>query len=145
MKKSTLEFLSADKKTKIHAVKWEPEAEIKGILQISHGMVEYIERYEKFAEFLAKEGFVVAGNDHLGHGESVRSQELWGYFAPQHGSDILIQDLEYLRNTLQKEYDNIPYFFMGHSMGSFLVRKYLSKYSTGLYGAIIMGTGNNPI
>ncbi len=66
MKKRDFQFLSADKKTKIHAVKWEPDGkELKGILQISHGMVEYVERYEKFAEFMVQQGFLVAGNDHL--------------------------------------------------------------------------------
>ncbi|MCI8484653.1 MAG: alpha/beta hydrolase [Lachnospiraceae bacterium] len=142
MKKRTFKFSSADKKTKIYAVKWEPKGEIKGILQISHGMVEYVERYEKFAEFMTQQGFMVVGNDHLGHGNSVTSPERWGYFAPERGSDIVVKDLEHLRSIIQREYPGLPYFFLGHSMGSFMLRKYLSKYSAGLHGAIIMGTGN---
>lgn len=142
MKKSIFGFLSMDKKTQIHAVKWEPEqGEIRGVLQISHGMVEYVERYEPFAEFLTEQGFVVVGNDHLGHGKSVVSQEYWGYFAPEHGSDLVVQDLHQLREKTQAEYPQIPYFMLGHSMGSFLLRKYLCKYGEGLSGAIIMGTG----
>lgn len=91
MKKSVFEFLSADKKTQIHAVKWEPEqGEVRGVVQISHGMVEYVERYDAFAEYLTDRGFVVVGNDHLGHGESIVSQELWGYFAPECGSDLVV-------------------------------------------------------
>lgn len=145
MKKRTFKFTSADKITKIYAVKWEPEEkELKGILQISHGMIEYVERYEGFAEFLTQRGFLVVGNDHLGHGNSVRSQELWGYFAPEKGGDIVVKDLERLRRMMQKEHPNVPYFILGHSMGSFLLRKYLSKYGEGLQGAIIMGTGNQP-
>ena len=145
MKKSTFGFLSSDQKTDIHAVRWEPdEGEIKGILQISHGMVEYIERYEEFAEFMTRQGFLVAGNDHLGHGESVVSQELWGYFAPKNGSDIVVEDIHKLRTMIQEEYPDLPYFILGHSMGSFLLRKYLSKYGTGLSGALILGTGTQP-
>ena len=114
MKKRTFKFTSADKITKIYAVKWEPEEkELKGILQISHGMIEYVERYEGFAEFLTQRGFLVVGNDHLGHGNSVRSQELWGYFAPEKGSDIVVKDLERLRRMMQKEHPNVPYFILG--------------------------------
>ncbi len=145
MKKSTFEFLSADKGTKIHCVKWEPDTkEIKGILQITHGMAEYIERYDAFAEYMTQQGFLVAGHDHLGHGASVAAKEYWGYFAPQNGSDILVEDINTLRTTIQKEYPQLPYFILGHSMGSFLLRKYLSKYGKNLRGAIIMGTGSQP-
>lgn len=145
MKKSIFQFSSADKQTKIYAVKWMPDqGEIKGVLQISHGMIEYVERYEGFAEFMTQQGFMVVGNDHLGHGKSVRSQEQWGYFAKKNGSDIVIEDLNHLRKIIQKECPNVPYFMLGHSMGSFLLRKYLSKYGQGLCGAIIMGTGTQP-
>ena len=144
MKKSTFQFLSADKKTQIYGVKWEPDqGEIRGILQISHGMVEYVERYEDFAGFMVSQGFLVVGNDHLGHGQSVTSQEKWGYFAKKNGSDIVIEDLNHLRKIIQEEYKGIPYFILGHSMGSFLLRKYLSKYGKGLKGAVIMGTGTH--
>ncbi len=142
MKKSIFGFLSSDGKTQIHAVKWEPDqAGARAVLQISHGMIEYVERYEAFAEYLTKKGFVVAGNDHLGHGESVQSQEFWGYFAPERGSDLVVEDLHQLRDKVQAEYPQAPYFMLGHSMGSFLLRKYLSKHGAGLSGAVIMGTG----
>lgn len=145
MRKSTVEFLSGDRGTKIHGVKWEPDnREIKGILQIIHGMAEYVERYENFAEYMTERGFLVVGHDHLGHGDSVVSKEYWGYFAPKNGSDILVEDIHTLRMMTQEEYPGIPYFILGHSMGSFLLRKYLSRYGENLRGAIIMGTGNQP-
>lgn len=145
MKKSTFEFLSADKGTKIHAVRWEPDTgEIKGVLQIVHGMVEYIERYEEFAEYMTQQGFLVVGNDHLGHGDSVVSKKYWGYFAPEGGSEVLIEDMHILRVTIQREYSELPYFMLGHSMGSFLLRKYLSIYGENIRGVIFMGTGSQP-
>ena len=65
-------FLSNDGKTAIHAVKWLPDSgEYKAILQITHGMVEFIERYAPFAEFLTTKEYMVVGHDHLGHGQSV--------------------------------------------------------------------------
>lgn len=142
MKKTTFGFLSSDQKTQIHAVKWEPkQAEARGVLQISHGMIEYVERYEEFAEYLTDRGFTVVGNDHLGHGQSVASEKMWGYFAPENGSGLVVEDLQRLRTMIQEERPKLPYFMLGHSMGSFLLRRYLSTYGSGLSGAIIMGTG----
>lgn len=145
MAKRTFTFLSADKKTQIHGVRWDPEGEeIRGILQITHGMVEYIERYEGFAEFLNEKGYLVVGHDLLGHGESVTSQKEWGFFDETPGGDVLVEDMHTLRNMMQEQYPNVPYFMLGHSMGSFLLRKYLCIYHDDLRGAIIMGTGDQP-
>ncbi len=142
MKTNEFTFPSADGKTQIHAIKWEPEqGGVAAVLQISHGMIEHVKRYEAFAEFLTNQGFAVVGNDHLGHGDSVTSQEDWGYFAPEQGSDLVVEDLHQLRSQIQAVYSGTPYFMLGHSMGSFLLRKYLSLHGEGLSGAVIMGTG----
>ena len=75
----TFQFLSKDGKTKIHAVKWLPaNRKVRAVMQISHGMVEYIERYHEFAVYMAKRGFLVVGHDHLGHGASVSEESEWG-------------------------------------------------------------------
>ncbi len=138
-------FLSADGLTEIHAVRWEPEGgRAKGVLQLCHGMVEHIGRYADFAEYMAGKGFFVVGHDHLGHGESIRSPEYYGYFASKHGSDVLVEDMHQVRMIAQQEHPDVPYFILGHSMGSFLLRKYLSKHGEGLSGALIMGTGTQP-
>lgn len=138
-------FLSNDGKTAVHAVKWTPEKEeYKAILQITHGMVEFIERYAGFAEFLTEKGYMVVGHDHIGHGQSVASQEDWGYFCEGNPSDVLVADMHKLRTLIQEENPDVPYFMMGHSMGSFMLRKYLAFHNEGLRGAIIMGTGFIP-
>ena len=138
-------FLSNDGKTAVHAVKWTPDSgECKAILQITHGMVEFIERYQNFAEFLTAKGYMVVGHDHIGHGQSVESQEDWGYFCEGSPSDIIIEDIHKLRVMMQEEYPELPYFLLGHSMGSFMLRKYLAFYNGNLRGAIIMGTGFIP-
>lgn len=138
-------FLSNDGKTLVHAVRWTPDAgEIKAILQITHGMVEFIERYEPFAEFLTEKGYMVVGHDHIGHGQSVASQEDWGYFCEENPSNLLVEDMHKLRTIVQQEYPTLPYFMMGHSMGSFMLRKYLALHNENLRGAIIMGTGFTP-
>ena len=138
-------FLSNDGKTAVHAVKWIPESgEYKAILQITHGMVEFIERYAGFAEFLTSKGYMVVGHDHIGHGQSVESQDDWGYFYEENPSDVVVEDIHKLRTLIQEENEGVPYFMLGHSMGSFMLRKYLTYHNEDLRGAIIMGTGFIP-
>ncbi len=135
-------FLSSNGKTKIHAVKWLPEdGNYHTILQITHGMIEYIERYRGFAEYLTERGFMVVGHDHLGHGESVTSEDEWGFIALPDPSGTKVEDMHTLRTTIQKENPGVPYFMLGHSMGSYMLRKYLTLHNENLSGAIIMGTG----
>lgn len=138
-------YLSADDRTTVHAVKWTPDNGVyHAILQITHGMVEYIERYIPFAEFLTQKGYMVVGHDHIGHGASVSDRKDWGYFCENNPSDVLISDMHKLRNLIQQENPRVPYFMLGHSMGSFLLRKYLAFHNENLRGAIIMGTGFIP-
>lgn len=145
MVRTNFTFLSNDGKTAVHAIKWIPESgEYKAILQISHGMQEYIERYEAFAEFLTAKGYMVVGHDHIGHGHSVASEENLGYFCEENPSDVLVADIHKLRTLIQEENPDKPYFIIGHSMGSFLLRKYLVFHNENLRGAIIMGTGFIP-
>lgn len=114
---------------------------MRAVLQIAHGMVEHIERYEEFAGYLAEYGIVTVGNDHLGHGKSVASTEDWGFFAEEEGNRAVIQDMHTLQKKMMLEYPQVPYFLLGHSMGSFLARQYLCSYGAELKGAIISGTG----
>ena len=137
-------YNSQDKCTKIHAIEWIPDGEIKAILQISHGMVEFIDRYDEFAQFLNEHGYYVVGNDHLGHGESVSCEDHYGYFCEKSGNKCVIKDIRHLYKITKKKYPDVPYFLMGHSMGSFLIRQYLIRYSSGISGVIIMGTGDQP-
>ncbi|SFG51411.1 Lysophospholipase, alpha-beta hydrolase superfamily [Lachnospiraceae bacterium C7] len=140
--KEEFTFLSDNGKTNIHCVKWMPDnGEYKGILQITHGMIEYIERYNEFASFIADNGFLVVGHDHLGHGQSVNSQEEWGFFHEDRPCNVLIADMHTLRTMIQKDNKDVPYFMLGHSMGSYMLRKYAALYNLDLNGIIIMGTG----
>lgn len=144
MRKEHFEFISGDKRTRIHAVRWIPDGEIIAVLQISHGMVEFVERYDEFAEYLADKGILVTGHDHLGHGNSVRSEEYYGYFEEHDGNSVLIHDIHKLRTITQKRCPDKPYILLGHSMGSFLARQYLCLHGIGLQAAVIMGTGTKP-
>ncbi len=138
-------YLSRDGKTQIHAVEWIPDGEVKGILQLCHGMVEYIERYNEFASYMCERGYYVVGHDHLGHGKSVNSDADYGYFPEKEGNQFVIGDIGQLRSMTEEKYPDVPYLMLGHSMGSFLLRQYLTMYGDGLAGAVIMGTGYQPM
>ena len=147
MKKTDFYYPSIDGKTKIHAIRWEPDGKPKAILQIIHGMVEFIDRYDDFATYLTEHGYLVVGEDHLGHGESVISDEHHGYFGAD-GNAWVIADIHQLRLMMHEEFPELPYLMLGHSMGSFLVRQYITekngRYAEELAGVIIMGTGWQP-
>ena len=145
IKKEDLYFNSRDREHKLHAIRWVPEAEKPVcILQIVHGMTEYIDRYDEFARYMAERGILVVGDDHLGHGKSVRAGEPYGYFCKHDAPTVLVRDEHRLKKLMQKKYADIPYIILGHSMGSFITRNYLLRYGKGIDGVIIMGTGMPP-
>ena len=135
------EYLSSNKKDTIHAKVYIPNNldKVKGIIQISHGMCEYIDKYKDYMEFMVKKGYIICGNDHLGHGVYVAKDER-GFFADENGFKYLVEDVYNLTKIMQKEFKNIPYFLLGHSMGSFIARCYMYKYKDKINGYIIMGT-----
>lgn len=142
MKKYIFTLPSADGKTTLHGIRWDPEGETAGVLQISHGMAEYLNRYEEFAEYLTAAGFAVIGHDHLGHGLSVTNDGRYGYFADENGDRILLQDMHRINVLAKKKYPGKPVFILGHSMGSFLLRRYITIFGGEIDGALICGTGS---
>jgi alpha-beta hydrolase superfamily lysophospholipase len=144
MKKEN-QFMSKDGKTMIHYTIWYPENCFKGIIQLTHGMTEYMKNYEEFAQFLCKNDFLVIGQDQLGHGHSIQRIEELGYFSKRDSIDILVDDMYTVMEKAKLEYPNLPYFLFGHSFGSFLARIFSGMHGNELNGLILTGTGNaNP-
>ena len=111
-----------------------------GVVQISHGLTDHIDRYDRFARFLAENGYVVCGNDHLGHGKAAAEAGKLGDFGAQ-GTDIrMVDDMNVLTNIMKKKYPDMPYYLLGHSLGSFLARLYAAQFGEGLSGLILCGT-----
>lgn len=133
-------FLSSDGKTRIHYFVYRPSGAIRAVLQISHGMCEHIGRYEEFALFLAENGYVVYGHDHLGHGGSVASKEDLGYFGENSGWQYLVNDVYRMTKIAAREYPYHKIFLFGHSMGSFIARLYQMKHGEKIGGIILSGT-----
>ena len=137
-----LQFPSSNNNCTIFARVFAPadKNDVKAVLQLAHGMAEHSLRYTSFAEYMANAGFAVCVNDHLGHGKSVSKGQNYGYFGERKGWQHLVEDMNRLRGLMQKEYPNVPYCLMGHSMGSFLSRAYTEQHGEGLRAVAFLGT-----
>ncbi len=138
-------FSSSDGENEIKYFIYLPKCTPSAVVQISHGMCEYIERYENegFVSALTSAGFVVCGNDHLGHGGSVKADDDLGFFRDYNN---LVDDLHILNGIIKKRFPSLPYILFGHSMGSFTARAYVTRYDD-IDGAVFSGTmaGNQPL
>lgn len=139
----TFTFDSVVKDQTITAYLWTPPLGIepRGVFFIAHGMNEYMGRYDEFATFLAQHGLIVVGKDHLGHGRSISDVRDLGYFGPASTDNPQLEDMHTLALRMRDEFPELPLFMMGHSMGSFLLREYITLYGLELDGAIIMSSG----
>ena len=175
MQVEELSYPSADGVSTVRARLWAPgaSAQLRGVVQIAHGMAEHIGRYEAFAGILVDAGFAVCANDHIGHGATARSEDDLGHIPIHGGADMLISDLRTLRGRVLERLDagrdaspgsvlrglpeaaspassdaagrgHIPYILFGHSLGSFMARVYLARHPEDLDGVIICGTGQQP-
>lgn len=133
-------FQSADN-TMIFVNKWMAANQPVGIVQIAHGMAEHSKRYGELAKALANEGYTVYANDHRGHGQTAGNKENLGFLADENGWELVVDDMYQLTQIIKKEHPDLPVFLFGHSMGSFLSRRYMQKYGHDLSGVILSGTG----
>src|SRR5699024_4578769 len=141
MKEERFAYLSADGKTTIHGVFWIPDSTALAVLQISHGMTEYAQRYRDLAEFFTKHGYIVAVNDVIGHGESVIPGE-----EPMHMEkwEHAVKDCETCRKKMKALYPQLPYYMMGFSLGSFILQSHQVDYPNTADALIFAGTGRIP-
>lgn len=140
----TLTFPSSDGEHQCWAGIWLPDGPVRAVVQIVHGVAEYVGRYEAFARYLAGHGFAVCGEDHLGHGNTAKADSKFGYFGRYDGWTLVTADVRALRQLMGGRFPGVPYFMLGHSMGSFLTRTYLCRYPGTVSGVILSGTGQEP-
>lgn len=138
---NSFEFKSSNGTNTIHCRQWTPAGTPRGVIQSVHGVAEYIERYNDFAMFMAARGFVVVGDDHLGHGQSINDPSELGWFGEEDGWACLVRDEKHLRDQLARRYPDTPLVLFGHSMGSFISRTYLGWYPGDHDLCVLFGTG----
>ncbi|WP_419961846.1 alpha/beta hydrolase [Psychrobacillus sp. BM2] len=128
----------------IHIVMFTPDIPPIGHVHLLHGMEEHIGRYDDFATFLMSKGFVVTGHDHRGHGITAEKNGQYGYFADKLGFERVTEDVREVLLHVRENLGDIPLILFGHSMGSFIARRYMQKYSDSLTKIILSGTTFNP-
>lgn len=121
-----------------------PDGKVLGVVQLVHGISEHIERYDDFAGWLARRGFAVVGDDHLGHGKTAAKEEL-GHTTDQDGWNYMVEDERIIRRWISSNYPGLPVILLGHSMGSFLSRHVVIHDSYAYHGLILSGTGQQPV
>lgn len=141
----TLEVKSTDNIHTLRGKIFIPNGEIKGLFHLVHGMTEYIDRYDHLFSFLAENGFVAFGYDHLGHGKTAESDDELGFIAHKDGWKYLVNDVVTFTKAVKKIYPETPTALMGHSMGSFIARLVAESYAAEYDKFIFCGTsGPNP-
>ena len=141
---SDFTFSSASGQNDIHCRLWEPDGPVRGVVQMVHGVAEYIGRYNDFAEFLTEHGFAAVGDDHLGHGLSIKDESELCWFSEKDGWKNIVRDEKTLRDLMREKYPDVPLILLGHSMGSFMARTYIGWYPEDFDACILSGTGHTP-
>ena len=132
--------LSSNQVTQLVGKIYLPAGEIKGYFHVVHGKTEHIARYDAFMRTMAEAGYITFAYDHLGHGKTATDDSELGHFADKGGDDIICKDVKVFADAIINEYGDYPYYLMGHSMGSFVIRRAVQKYITP-DKLIVMGTG----
>ncbi|WP_144511256.1 alpha/beta hydrolase [Bacillus sp. FJAT-22090] len=128
----------------VHIVKYIPEQTPIAHVHLLHGMAEHIDRYEEFAQFLVDHGFIVSGHDHRGHGKTAEKNGLLGFWSENDGFERVTEDVREVLVQVREDMEEIPLILFGHSMGSFIARRYMQKYSESLSKVVICGTTFSP-
>jgi alpha-beta hydrolase superfamily lysophospholipase len=139
LKPERFQFKSADSLS-IACLKWSGRHPVRGVIQIAHGLGEHIGRYSEVAEILVRDGFVVYGNDHRGHGQTAKPANSFGEFGTG-GFGQLVEDMVSLRVIAKKEYPAKPYILLGHSMGSFAAQQFILDHNHSIDGLVLSGSG----
>ena len=132
-------FRSYNERDMVQGWIYVPAAKIRGVVQLVHGFGEHSRRYLHMICKLMDAGFVVAADDHVGHGKTAVVNNTWGDWGTR-GCNTMMEDEHTFKQLVQEKYPDVPYFMYGHSMGSIIARQFIAKYGDELAGAIICGT-----
>lgn len=132
-------FPSYNERDKVQAWIYVPATDPVGIVQLVHGFGEHSRRYFHMIVRYLEAGFIVAADDHVGHGKTAELNGTWGDWGDK-GPETMVEDEKRLMDIVKEKYPDLPYFFFGHSMGSVITRQFVARYGAELAGATICGT-----
>ena len=119
---------------------WLPTDDVRGVVQIAHGMAEHCARYARFAARLNRDGWAVYASDHRGHGDTAKDAQSLGHFADENGWARGIADLRAVASHARREHPGVPLVLFAHSMGSYFAQSLVLAYPRELDGLILSGT-----
>ena len=132
-------FTSYNERDQVQGWIYVPACKPNGIVQLIHGFGEHSRRYIHMISAFLDAGYIVAADDHVGHGKTAMVNNVWGDWGDK-GCHTMMEDEHTLKKIVCEKYPNLPYFLFGHSMGSFITRDFIAKYGNELNGATICGT-----
>ena len=112
----------------------------RGVIQINHGMAEHAARYERFAEVMAHEGFIVYAHDHRGHGRTKAPDAPLGHFGTAPTREKILADVDAVHDHIAETHPGLPVILFGHSMGGLIALDYLFTHSHRVAAASIWNT-----
>ena len=134
-----ISFKSFNERDMVQGWIYAPACKPKGIVQLIHGFGEHSRRYFHMIVHLMEAGYIVAADDHVGHGKTAVVNDTWGDWGAA-GPHTMMEDEFKLTQIVKEMYPGLPYFMFGHSMGSFITRDYIAKYGDELTAVTICGT-----
>lgn len=132
-------FKSFNERDEIQGWIYVPAAKPKGIVQLIHGFGEHSRRYIHMISAFLDADYIVAADDHTGHGKTAMVNNVWGDWGDK-GPHTMMEDEHTFKGIVCEKYPALPYFLFGHSMGSFIARDFTAKYGDELSGAVFCGT-----
>ncbi|MFC0316561.1 alpha/beta fold hydrolase [Gordonia phosphorivorans] len=131
-------FESANGRDQVHGWIYAPATEPTAIVQVVHGLGEHSRRYLHMISALLDAGFVVAADDHAGHGATAVASGVWMDTGAD-GARAVVADERTLHDLAVQAYPGLPFFLFGHSWGSMIAREYAAEYGDDLAGLILCG------
>jgi len=119
---------------------WTPEQKPKAVLHIVHGMAEHAQRYDRFAQEAAAQGFAVCAADHRGHGKTAQDTASLGYLADGDGFRRVVEDQTEINSEIRRSFPSLPVIIIGHSFGSFVTQEYIEQHGSSVHAAILIGS-----
>ena len=134
-----ISFPSFNQRDQVQGWIYVPAAKPVGVIQLVHGFGEHSRRYLHMIVKFLDAGFIVAADDHVGHGRTAVVNDSWGDWGDK-GPHTMMEDEHTLTKLVKEQYPGLPYFLYGHSMGSFIARDYMAAYGDELSAVTLCGT-----
>lgn len=139
----TKDYIRVSDGHELYYERYEPPSPI-GHVHIIHGMAEHIGRYTEFVDYLVSRGFIVSAHDQRGHGKTAERNGMLGYLADNNGFERVVEDTHTVITEAQQATGNLPLVLFGHSMGSYVTRRYMQLYSKDISRVVLSGTSGDP-